>query len=202
MKVGGVDVSRETLARLETYDALLRKWNPAINLVARSTLKDAWTRHIEDSAQIFSLMSHSVDHWVDIGSGGGFPGMVIAILAMENSRPGQVTLVESDIRKCTFLHTVARETETNVQIVNQRVEDSDPLGADVLSARALADLSMLLSFAERHLSPDGAALFMKGATWQKEVEAAQRIWRFNHVVAKSKTDNGPAILRISGVSRV
>ena len=202
MKVGGVDVSRETMDRLKIYEALLKKWNPAINLVAKSTLQQAWTRHIEDSAQIYQLAPNGVGHWADLGSGGGFPGMVIAILAMETDNPVQTTLIESDTRKCTFLRTVARETGAQVTVLSERIEDVSPLGANILSARALSDLSTLLSFADRHMAPDGQGLFMKGATWQKEVEEAQSAWRFDHQVVKSKTENGPAILRISGVSRV
>ncbi|MEO0774377.1 MAG: 16S rRNA (guanine(527)-N(7))-methyltransferase RsmG [Pseudomonadota bacterium] len=188
--------------RLKTYEALLKKWNPAINLVSKTTLADAWTRHIEDSSQIYNLAPKGTAHWVDLGSGGGFPGMVIAILAAEFATPTRVTLVESDTRKCTFLRTVARETGVKATITSDRIEDVPPLGADVLSARALADLPALLRFAERHMTPDGIALFMKGATWQKELEEAQTSWRFTHEVVKSKTETGPAILRISGVSRV
>ncbi|MEM9717556.1 MAG: 16S rRNA (guanine(527)-N(7))-methyltransferase RsmG [Pseudomonadota bacterium] len=187
--------------RLKTYEALLKKWNPTINLVAKSTLEDAWTRHFLDSAQIYDLALRDVDHWADLGSGGGFPGMVIAIIAMEKTNPIRVTLVESDIRKCTFLRSVARETDTKVDIIAKRIEDCDPLAADVLSARALSDLSNLLEFADQHLTTTGEALFMKGASWRKEVENAQRTWRFRHQVATSRTKDGPAILRISGVSR-
>ncbi len=200
--VGGVDVSRETMDRLKSYQMLLKKWNPAINLVSKSTLENAWYRHIEDSAQIYRLAPKAVGHWADLGSGGGFPGMVIAILAMEKGNPSRVTLVESDIRKCTFLRTVARETGVNATVLSERIENISPLGADILSARALSDLSTLLSFAHRHMASEGQAIFMKGVTWQKEMEEAQSTWRFNHEVAKSKTENGPAILRISGVSRV
>ena len=201
MKLGGLDVSRETMGRLKTYEALLKKWNPAINLVAKSTLSDAWTRHFLDSAQICQLASRNVDHWADLGSGGGFPGMVIAMIAMETGTPKRVTLVESDTRKCTFLRTVARETDTEANIISERIERCDPLEADVLSARALSDLSNLLAFADQHLSSTGEALFLKGASWRKEVENAQRTWRFDHQVVTSQTEDGPAILRISGVSR-
>ena len=201
MNLGGLDVSRETMDRLKSYEALLKKWNPAINLVAKSTLSDAWTRHFLDSAQIYQLPGRNVDHWADLGSGGGFPGMVIAMIAMEKTNPGRVTLVESDTRKCTFLRTVARETDTEVNIIAERIERCKPLQADVLSARALSDLSNLLAYADQHLSSTGEALFLKGASWRKEVENAQRAWRFNQQVVTSKTEDGPAILRISGVSR-
>ncbi|MEO0751123.1 MAG: 16S rRNA (guanine(527)-N(7))-methyltransferase RsmG, partial [Pseudomonadota bacterium] len=171
-------------------------------LVARSTLKDVWHRHIVDSAQIFKLASGEVDHWADLGSGGGFPGMVIAIVAKEKVTPKRVSLVESDTRKCTFLRTVAREIGVKVRIINARIEDCPPLNADVLSARALTDLSTLLAFADQHLAQRGQALFLKGSTWAKELEDAQTAWHFFHDVVKSKTEEGPAILRISGVSRV
>jgi 16S rRNA (guanine527-N7)-methyltransferase len=197
-----LDVSRETLARLEHFAALLRKWTPRINLVARSTVDELWTRHIIDSAQLHALAPHPVTHWADIGSGGGFPGLVIAIMAMEYGSPRRVTLVESDRRKCVFLRTAIREIGAPATVVDDRVENAAPLGADVLSARALADLSTLLAYADRHLAPEGVALFPKGDSWKKELAAARTAWNFRHQVAKSSTEAGPAILSIAGVSRV
>ncbi len=202
MKLGSLDVSRETMDRLRIYETLLKKWNPAINLVSRYTIKDAWTRHFLDSAQVFDLANHPIGHWADLGTGGGFPGLVIAILAAERDSPRKITLVESDVRKATFLRTVARETGMSVDVKAERIEVCDSLKADVLSARALADLPTLLGFCERHLALDGQAIFLKGATWEKEVEDAERTWRFDCRVVKSQTEQGPAILCISGVSRV
>lgn len=199
---GVPDVSRETNERLEHYAALLRKWNPSINLVSKSTIETLWTRHILDSAQIFKMISHPIPHWADLGSGGGFPGLVIAIMAIEAGSPTKTTLVESDARKCTFLRTVIRETGANAEVLNGRIEDIPPLQANVLSARALADLPTLLAFTDRHLRADGVALFPKGETWQKELEHAQTKWHFQHQFAKSETEAGPVILRITGVSRV
>ena len=196
------DVSRETLDRLEHFADLLLKWNPRINLVSRSTLDDLWARHIIDSAQIYELAPHPVTHWVDLGAGGGFPGLVLAILGMESGSPKKVTLVESDVRKCAFLRTVIRETGAPAQVINDRIENVPGLEADVLSARALADLPKLLAFTERHLSPGGMALFPKGASWEKELQEAQSQWNFEYRVVKSKTEDGPAILAITGVSRV
>jgi 16S rRNA (guanine527-N7)-methyltransferase len=197
-----LDVSRETLEKLEHYAALLKKWNPRINLVAKSTLDDLWTRHIVDSAQLNQMAPHPVRHWVDLGSGGGFPGLVIAIMALETGSPTNVTLVESDARKSAFLRTVIRETGAKASVITDRVEEIAPLFADVISARALADLPTLLWFVERHLAPSGVALFLKGQAWEKELSAAQEAWKFDHQVAKSITEEGPVILRISGVSRV
>lgn len=197
-----LDVSRETSERLEIYASLLRKWNPRINLVSKTTLPNLWTRHIADSAQLYDLAPHPVDHWADLGAGGGFPGLVIAIMAMEMESPRRVTLVESDARKGAFLNTVIRETGARASVIFDRIEATAPLMADVLSARALADLPTLLGFAERHLAPGGTAIFPKGATWEKEVSAARKAWNFNCQVANSETEDGPVLLRITGVARV
>ena len=197
-----LNVSRETLEALQIYADLLVKWNPRINLVSKSTLTDLWARHILDSAQIYNLAPHPIDHWVDLGSGGGFPGLVIAVMAKERGSPTRVTLVESDARKSVFLRTVIRETGVQAEVITNRIEGVTPLQADVLSARALADLSTLLSFAEIHMSKAGTALFPKGVSWEKELKEAQIHWKFDHQIANSQTEAGPVILSVSGVSRV
>lgn len=196
------DVSRETAERLAIYSALLEKWNPRINLVSRASLAQHRARHFADSAQLYTLVPHPVEHWVDLGSGGGFPGLVIAILAAEGGSPACVTLVESDVRKSAFLATVIRETGVNATVITDRIETIPPLGADIVSARALADLSTLLGFAARHMTPEGHALLPKGATWQDELAAAQTAWQFTHRVVKSMTEAGSVILHVRGISRV
>lgn len=198
---GVPDVSRETQERLEVYGALLRKWNPRINLVSKTSLDDMWSRHFADSAQIHPLVRHPVDHWVDLGAGGGFPGLVIAILAQEHGSPRRVTLIESDARKAAFLRVVIRETGVSATVINERIEKTEPQNATVLSARALADLDGLLGFAEQHLASDGTALFPKGARWGVELKAAQRKWRFDYQLAKSVTGTGPVVFAITGVAR-
>lgn len=200
--VGGVNVSRETMGRLETYVTLLEKWNPKINLVSRSTLAEIWDRHIVDSGQLLRLAPENAKKWVDIGSGGGFPGLVIAILSKELHPERYVTLVESDQRKCAFLRTVARETGCDVSVLAERVEKMAPLDADILSARALADLPALLSFASLHLNENGTCLFPKGMNWEKEVEAAQDSWRFDYEAIRSETSQDAVILRINGIEHV
>src|SRR6056297_139742 len=156
-----LNVSRETIERLKLYEALLHKWNPRINLVSRASLVDSWARHIEDSMQIYGLAPHSVDHWVDLGSGGGFPGLVVAIMGMDQKSPAKVTLVESDTRKCAFLRSVVRETGAPATIINDRIENITGLEADVISARALTDLSQLIGYANQHLTQSGMAIFPK-----------------------------------------
>lgn len=195
-------VSRETLGRLERLDALLVKWNPAINLVARSTLGQAWDRHILDSAQLFMLAPPTARRWVDMGSGGGFPGLVIACLAADLRPDLAVTLIESDQRKATFLREAARDLGLTPDILVQRIETAKPQRADVLSARALAALPALLGFAQRHLAPDGTALFPKGASWREEVEQARKDWHFTLEPHPSATDPQGAILAVKAVTHV
>lgn len=197
-----LNVSRETLARFDTYAGLLHKWNPTINLVSRSSLANHWTRHFLDSAQLIALVDIRHGRWVDLGAGGGFPGMVCAILAKDAAPDLQFTLVESDRRKATFLRTVSRETSVPVQVITNRIEEVPPLGADILSARALAPLKTLLDHAARHLAPNGRALFMKGASFGKEMEEALESWTFQSEEYPSSTDSAGIVLSLGDIRRV
>lgn len=199
--LAGRIVSRETMDRLEIFEALLRKWNPAINLVSRSSVDELWERHFEDSAQVFSLCQASRGIWADLGAGGGFPGLVIGILAAEERPDLSVTLIESDQRKAAFLSTVAREVGINARILPQRIEAISDLGAEVLSARALAPLSKLLTYAERHMRRDGQGLFPKGATYREELDQALEIWKFSYEITPSRTDKLAVILSIRDIER-
>ncbi|TNF20159.1 MAG: 16S rRNA (guanine(527)-N(7))-methyltransferase RsmG [Rhodobacteraceae bacterium] len=194
-----LSVSRETFERLEIYVTLLKKWSPRINLVSKSTLDNPWDRHIRDSLQLLGLAVKSTGPWVDLGSGGGLPGLVIA-LCQPPERP--VTLIESDTRKATFLRTVLRETGTQADVLAERIETAPPQSAAVLSARALAPLPKLLEYSERHLRPDGVALLPKGITWKNELAAAQKSFSFHWDSSKSETQDGAVILRIGAISRV
>lgn len=197
-----VDVSRETLERLEIYAALLRKWNPSINLVSKTTLPDLWTRHMADSAQVFDLGKEDAGFWVDLGTGGGFPGLVVAILAVERRPELETTCVESDLRKATFLRTVVRETGLRTKVLPARIEELSPLQASILSARALAPLPQLLSFAERHLAPHGEAIFLKGTEHEAEIAESLETWSFRVNTYPSKTNPGAAVLKIGDIERV
>jgi 16S rRNA (guanine527-N7)-methyltransferase len=199
--LAALNVSRETTARLDSYAALLAKWNPAINLVAKSTLPDLWTRHILDSAQLLDLAPKGARHWADLGSGGGFPGLVIAILAAEKAPTLRVTLVESDLRKATFLSTVVRECGLTTTVCAERIESLPPLRADVLTARALAPLDGLLAHAERHLAEGGIAIFPKGATHEAELASALEHWRFSVQKHPSRTDSDAVLLVIGDIAR-
>jgi 16S rRNA (guanine527-N7)-methyltransferase len=201
LSVGGLSVSRETFAALQALEALVRRWTPAINLVSKSTLPHLWTRHIVDSAQLFSLCPESAETWVDIGSGGGFPGLVIAILARETRPSLRVTLVESDLRKATFLRHAAQALKLDVKVESQRIESLAPLHADVLSARALASLPELVAIASQHLQPNGLAIFPKGARFQEELAQARERWAFDVDTRPSLSDGEAAILVIRSIHR-
>lgn len=196
-----LNVSRETLDRLQALADLLVKWNPRINLVSKSTMTSLWERHILDSVQVLRCASHQALHWVDIGSGGGFPGLVVALMEGEPDAPQKVTLIESDQRKCAFLRTVLRETGVKASVLTERIEQAPPQDADILSARALADLPLLFDFAERHLSVGGTALFPKGASWQKELKSVQESWSFDCEVVNSITDSQAVILKVGELKR-
>ena len=192
-------VSRETHERLTAYEALVRKWNAKINLVAPSTLPEFNSRHIQDSIQIFDHVQFPEGNWVDLGSGGGLPGIVVSIYAQK--APLTVSLVESDHRKSAFLRTVIRELSLqNVSIMTGRIENVPPLAANFVSARALAPLSVLLSMVQRHMHQDGTAIFLKGRSWKAECDEARKEWRFDVTSFPSKTDPDAAILKITGVS--
>ncbi|MFV2038465.1 MAG: 16S rRNA (guanine(527)-N(7))-methyltransferase RsmG [Paracoccaceae bacterium] len=196
------DVSRETIQRLDEFELLLRKWNPAINLVARSTLDDIWRRHIADSAQIWQYAQPGFDHWVDFGTGGGFPGLVVAILAAEHHPHGRVTMVESDQRKATFLRIVAAQLKLSANIFTERAEELQPQSADIVSARAVAPLKLLLKYAHRHLKPSGRALFMKGKSFRSEVAEALESWAFQSDEYTSTTDGSAVVLSLGDIRRV
>lgn len=197
----GLDVSRETMERLEHYFALLNKWNPSINLVSKATLEDAWSRHFVDSAQVYRYAPEGWRIWADFGTGGGFPGAVIAILAAEKNPGGNVALVESDRRKATFLRAVMRETGVAAAIHADRIEALDPIGADVISARALAELKKLLEFSAKHGLSGTTCLFPKGQSWKKELIAAQESWSFTYEAIKSETNQDAVILKVGELKR-
>jgi 16S rRNA (guanine527-N7)-methyltransferase len=200
--VARVDVSRETLDRLTVYHDLLQKWGARINLVSRGTLDEAWTRHFLDSAQLLDLAPAEASLWCDLGSGAGFPGLVVAILAAETHPALRVRLIESDQRKAEFLRTILRTTGVSADVVAERIEVAAPSCADVLSARALAPLPDLLGMAERHLAPGGVCLFPKGARHAEEVAEALESFTFHCEEYPSKTGADSVILKIGGIGRV
>ncbi|MEE9455482.1 MAG: 16S rRNA (guanine(527)-N(7))-methyltransferase RsmG [Paracoccaceae bacterium] len=195
------NVSRETMDRLSVYHGLLLKWNAHINLVSNSTLDSAWLRHFADSAQIWWLAPKRAQVWLDMGSGAGFPGLVIAAIAKEVMPGLQMILIESDRRKSTFLRTVAREMDVNVQVLTQRIEEIPALNADIISARALAPIPQLLEFAGKHRKPEGICIFHKGKNADSELTATTSSWHISLKTFPSVTDSSAVILRIGEFRR-
>lgn len=194
------DVSRETMQRLDTHVTLLGKWNTRINLVSKESIADVWHRHVADSAQIWQLAMQKPGLWLDMGSGAGFPGLVVAAFGVDT--PGfQMALVESDARKASFLSTVIREARLPVEVHVERTEALPPQSASVVMARALAPLDALLGMAKRHRDSNGTALFPKGRTVHKEIEDASRTWRFTHTLHPSVTDPEARIVEIGAMTR-
>ena len=185
------NVSRETLQRLKRYADLLIKWNKRFNLVGRSTLADLWRRHMLDSAQLFPHLPTPSHRLVDFGSGAGFPGLVLAILGVPD-----VHLIEANARKCAFLREAARVTETPVTVHNQRVESETPLTADVVTARALAPLPILLEYAKPYLTPNSVCLFLKGAGVEEELTEIRNIWNIRENTYPSLTNPESVIVRL------
>ena len=201
VELGQHDVSRETLDNLKIYVSLIEKWNPRINLVSKTSLSHIWTRHIWDSAQLFEIVDKG-KLWADLGSGGGLPAIVLAILAKETRPELDFHLIESDQRKCAFLRTCIREIGLNAMVTTVRIEKLHPMTADIVSARALADLEGLLAFSERHLKEGGISIFPKGETWKKEIADAEENWSFEYEEIKSNTNPNAAILKIWNIERV
>ena len=196
-------VSRETTAEaLAKFGELLRKWNPAINLVSQSSLASLETRHVVDSLQLLSLVPPKIDRWVDLGSGGGFPGIVVAIGLAESCASTEVHLIEADLRKATFLREAARQLGLNVTVHAKRVDKVHPMQADVVSARALAPLSQLCGFAVRHMRADGLGVFPKGATFRSEIDQAMESWIFDWEAVPSKTEPYAAVLLLRNIRHV
>ena len=194
-------VSRETKSALEEYQRLLLKWNKQLNLVAASTEADLWNRHIADSLQVFSIGPRT-GLWADLGTGAGLPGLVVAIAAKQEAPDLKVVLVESDRRKASFCREVVRKLDLKAEIVAARIEEAEPLHADVVSARALAPLSKLLGYAERHLGQGGMAIFPKGRSWQSELQESLANWRFDVETLPSETNPESVILKIGDLRRV
>jgi 16S rRNA (guanine527-N7)-methyltransferase len=198
----GFAVSRETFLKLKEYEKLLTKWNSKINLVSKSTLRDFWNRHILDSVQVFCSIGEKTGKWADFGSGGGFPGLVLAILSDEFGVSNSLCLIEADVRKSVFLRTVCRELGLVVDVFNNRIEKISPMLVDVVSARALAPLKTLCFYAESHLNENGIAVFAKGENWESELLEAQKKWIFDYDVVTSKLHQGSVILVLRGIKSV
>jgi 16S rRNA (guanine527-N7)-methyltransferase len=194
-------VPRETIHRLTRYGELLNHWQKAINLVGPSTLRDLWSRHFADSAQLRSL-APDARLWLDLGSGAGFPGIVVAIL--QTGTPDfRMQLVESNQKKCAFLAEVVRATEAPVDIHAMRIEElaerAQSLRPDVVSARALASLPRLFELAKPFFGEGTRGLFLKGREAESEIEAARPGWTFDSRLHPSLTARDAHIVEVAGL---
>ncbi len=190
-------VSRETLDALSAHVALLEKWQPKINLVSKASLKDVWTRHVVDSAQLWPLIPENATTITDLGSGAGFPGLTLAISGRD--RPGlKVHLIESDSRKAVFLREAIRATGAPAEVHNARAEVLEPWASDVVTARALAPLIELLPLAVPFVGKGGIALFLKGRSADDELTNARAWGRFEAQALPSHTAGEAQILKLSG----
>lgn len=192
----GFFLSAEAIDKIEIYRSLLLKWQKAINLVSVTSLEEIELRHFYDSAQIFRYIPDIRITLADMGSGAGFPGMVLAILGVKD-----VHLIESDVRKATFLREVSRETKTAVTIHDSRAEDCVIQNIDVFTARAFAPLRDLLDYSQK-LSTAGHpfyCLFLKGTQYQEEIGKAKKCFHFNIEVFQSETDQSGKLLKINKI---
>jgi 16S rRNA (guanine527-N7)-methyltransferase len=196
------DVSRETFERLLAYEAMFHKWSKAFNLAAQSTLPEFWNRHVLDSAQLASLRQPR-GVWVDLGTGGGLPGIVMAIL-LRDAEGGLIHLVESNGKKVAFLRQALIETGAAGQVHNMRIEEAfTKTGrADVVLARALAPLTTLLVLAKPWLNTGATALFHKGRDYREEVKAARDVCHFDLIEHASAVDPTSAVLEIRSASPI
>ena len=200
--IGGQNVSRETYDRLQHFADLVRKWTPRINLISPTTISDLWMRHVVDSVQIYPFAPPDFIRWVDIGSGGGFPGIVVAIIAKAENPNATCVLIESDQRKGTFLRTAIRDLDLNATVIASRIEEAAPQTADIVSARALTSLSAMMPLLHRHLAPAGQALLHKGKRHAEEIAEARRTWSFDLEERPSFTDPDARLLSLKGIHPV
>ena len=189
-------VSRETLERLTVHLDLLRRWQPAINLVGPATLADPWRRHFLDSAQLVKHLPDAAANLADLGSGAGFPGMVLALLGVEG-----VHLIEADRRKAQFLREVARATGARVAIHAARIERMQGWPADAITARALAPLPRLLELAEGFVAADPVCLFLKGRSAERELTEARRSWHMMAAMFPSLSEPNGIVVQLRGIRR-
>ncbi len=186
------NVSRETLARLKAYADLLTDWNARHNLVSKNSLSDLWERHMWDSAQLAPLVPPEARSLADLGSGAGFPGLVLAAML-----PGvAVTLHEATAKKCAFLQAAADRMGLHVTIENARMEELSHRAFDVVTARACAPLPLLLEYAHSFVGPNSVCLFLKGQNVGSELTKASKCWKMKASQVASQTDPSGAIVTV------
>ena len=197
--VKSLNVSRETLNGFYEYETLLSKWNEKINLVSKNTLVDIWERHFLDSGQIIKHVEASGKRWVDVGSGAGFPGLVVALLLRDRKIDCDLVLVEKNPKKGFFLNEVIRKLNLNVGVVNDNIYSLDFLNADILTARAFSELNNLIEITFRHRKKEGICLFLKGENYRIELDKTLNYWFFNYDIVDSISCSSGKIIRVKKI---
>ena len=193
------NVSRETLDLFCEYEALLSKWNKKINLVSKNSLFDIWERHFLDSGQIINHVEAAGKRWVDLGSGAGFPGLVVALLLRDRKIDCDIILVEKNLKKVFFLKEVVRKLDLNVKVLNKNIRTIEPLNADILSARAFSELNELIEIAYHHQKERGVCLFLKGENYRRELDKTLNYWFFHYDVVYSYSNSSGNIIRVKNI---
>jgi 16S rRNA (guanine527-N7)-methyltransferase len=197
-----IQVSRETATRLDRLVDLLLQWQRTTNLIAQSSVPTLWTRHVADSLQLLALAPHA-RHWVDLGSGGGFPGLVLAC-ALADDPDAKIHLVDSVAKKCAFLREAARTLALPATVHGERIESfvqNFAERADVVTARALAPLSTLCAYVEPLLKRGAQALLPKGQDVEAELTQASRYWNITADLVPSQTDPKGRIVVVRALER-
>lgn len=198
MREDEIDFSESILSSLDIYIELIKKWQKNINLVSKDSINDLWNRHVLDSAQLYSLLPAPKKglYIYDIGSGAGFPGMVLGIMGRKD-----IILCESNKRKCEFLKEVSRITNTNISIANIRAQKLDGGSALAITSRALASLDALLEISMPILREKGVCVFPKGRTWKEELTVAEKKFIINYNTVQSITSSDSKIIIITKVRK-
>ena len=197
--VKSLNVSRETLNGFYEYETLLSKWNEKINLVSKNTLVDIWERHFLDSGQIIKHVEVSGKRWVDVGSGAGFPGLVVALLLRDRKIDCDLVVVEKNPKKVFFLNEVIRKLNLSVEVVNDNIDNLEPLNADILTARAFSELKNLIEIAFRHRKKEGICLFLKGENYRMELDKTLNYWFFDYEIIDSLSSSSGKIIRVKKI---
>jgi 16S rRNA methyltransferase gidB len=195
------NVSRETKEKIEAYKTLVLEWNCKFNLISKSSVEHIWERHILDSVQLYKYIRPTDKILLDLGSGAGFPGMVLAIMAKQLNPELSINLVESIGKKTLFLNAVKDELKLNVNILHDRIENIKMKNVDIITSRALAALSKLLDYSKPFCKTETNLIFPKGEHWADEIETAQKQWYFKYKTENSATDKFGKILCISELRR-
>ena len=195
------NVSRETIENLITFQNMVLEWNDRFNLISKSSESDCWNRHIIDSLQLVKFMDKSANKVYDLGSGAGFPGIVLAIAAKELFPNLKVYLIESIRKKAKFLEEAKEKLKINVEIKNERIENLAMPPADIITSRALASLDKLLEYSKPFCSSKTKLIFLKGEKWKEEIICAEKKWNILYKAFESKTNNKGCVVYIENIRR-